>query len=437
MTDVDSRDDSSRHVEATETARPVLVDSPPVAHQHTPVVESRMTFEPESTASPSAPVLSTTDAAVTPKARVLLLFSGPSTVPHNLQHLIRDAGMAVESFDILHGSAGDLSDDTVWDPLFQSILKGRFDGMLASPPCSTFCRLRGAPNGPPALRGVAGPDRYGFRTLDPKHQEHVRLHNLLAIRTAKAFKAMVDLCRPAVVEQPAWRQGETSMFALDEFIELNKLPGTELTTAPQSTFGAPAAKETTWLVFGMSFSDMAKQCTHQKRTWYRQGDATPLLSKHHPSRGVHRFHLTVQQALDDKTINNEFVLKKLAHYPELLGKIIALKFAKALRSASKPPEVPVMPQHMIPQEKLEFRENLRGLVPEEQKLKQEAMAIGGLRNACKSLTKLKVVSEFGASLGRELLQALKVPLINRVPIFIKQRPYGWGVAHAIHRRGFF
>ena len=222
---VDAVDGQSKRPEAPVEPR-TFAEVPIGAHQLAPSIV-QPTLEPLTEASQGSRVSNPSDAASVRKARVLILFAGPASNPDNLQHLMREAGLDVDPFDLDQGRAGDLSDDAIWDPIYQNLLKGHFDALFASPPCSSFSRLRGSPNGPPAVRGVTGPDRYGFRTLDPKQSEYVRLHNLLAVRTAKAFKTMVDLGRPAVVEQPAWRSGETSMYSLDEFVELAKLPGLE------------------------------------------------------------------------------------------------------------------------------------------------------------------------------------------------------------------
>ena len=52
--------------------------------------------------------------------------------------LLAETGFQVDSFDLIDGASGDITDDTVWCPLLQQLESGSFDAVFASPPCSTF-----------------------------------------------------------------------------------------------------------------------------------------------------------------------------------------------------------------------------------------------------------------------------------------------------------
>ena len=168
-------------------------------------------------------------------------------------------------FDILHGPQCDLADDAVWRPLRALIEGGKFPGLIAGPPCETFSRVRNLPGGPPPLRGVEGSLRYGLRGLTPKQTEQVRLHNLLAVRTAEAATIMQQLGLPSITEQLAVRNNEVSMFKLDEHVKLMELPQANHTISPQCAYGAAAAKLTSYVYFIVDLSDMPTRCLHPLR----------------------------------------------------------------------------------------------------------------------------------------------------------------------------
>ena len=124
---------------------------------------------------------------------LLILFAGPSSNEGNLAFHFQLLGYTVVTYDVLDGPQNDLLDDAVWDPIYSRIQGGEFKALIASPPCGTFSRLRGLPNGPPKLRGLAGGERYGLPNLTPQQKDHVRKHTLLAVRALQACEAMAKL----------------------------------------------------------------------------------------------------------------------------------------------------------------------------------------------------------------------------------------------------
>ena len=146
---------------------------------------------------------------------VLIIFAGPKRPGTSLHDCILAHGLQAEAYDILNGPHQDLAGDAVWRPLFARAREGQFCALVASRPCSSFSRARNRPGGPPPLGGLLGQDRYGLKHLTPKQNEMVRLHNLFAIRTAEIAQWFVASRRPVLIEQPAIRSGEVSMFRLD------------------------------------------------------------------------------------------------------------------------------------------------------------------------------------------------------------------------------
>lgn len=297
-------------------------------------------------------------------SKVLILFSGSKTGATSLSGCFHTLGVDSITFDILEGKAGDLADDAVWRPLLTRIHNGEFACLVAGPPCSTFSRARLIPGGPPPLRGLTGKERYGLPRLTVQQSELVRAHNLLAVRTAAAASVFLAQGKPFLIEQPALRVGEVSMFNLDEFVQLMKNPSVLHFVAPQCSFGASAKKMTSWVTAGLNLDDMPPNCTHTTRTWYAK-DGSTVRAKHPPSRGTKRFFEDADKASQD--INSSaFVTSDLAAYPDQLNQYIADKVTVALRKGDGPAPTP-QPQDSfnywddrLGKEKVTFDTRLRG-----------------------------------------------------------------------------
>ena len=160
--------------------------------------------------------------------------------PKGLHALLSAYGFAVHSYDVADGISGDISDDSIWNPLAAEISAGKFGGVFASPPCSTFSRARSLPGGPPPLRGPNGSDRYGLGSNTPKDKERVREANLLAERCSFAIRAIGTHGKFAVIEQPRCFPGRAHMFHFDSFRETLKGNRFAITNGVQCPFGATA-----------------------------------------------------------------------------------------------------------------------------------------------------------------------------------------------------
>ena len=87
---------------------------------------------------------------------------------------------------------GDLADSFVFDQVLLDSKAGEYVAALGCPDCSSFSRLHNLP-GPPPLRSVSGPGRYGLNNLSPEQAEKVRIHNLVCLRVAKVLEVFTDL----------------------------------------------------------------------------------------------------------------------------------------------------------------------------------------------------------------------------------------------------
>ena len=95
--------------------------------------------------------------------RILLLCGGPNSRDVSLYNQLVAIGFDCTNFDRLNGQQFDLVDDVVWDEILRDIAAGEYVAAFASLECSTFSKLHNLP-GPPPLRAVSGPERYGLKS---------------------------------------------------------------------------------------------------------------------------------------------------------------------------------------------------------------------------------------------------------------------------------
>lgn len=360
----------------------------------------------ETTVTPES--LPTVELA-SPKHAALLMFSGAMHDNTSLQSCLEAFGFSVDAYDILNGAAGDLSDDSVWDPLLAKIRSGKYIAAVISPPCGTFSRLRNVPGGPPPLRSANGRERYGLSTLDKGRAETVRLHNLLALRGITAFKCIAELGGVAIFEQPALIDNEVSMLRLDEFVEVLALPGVHHQVAAQCPFGAPSQKLTSWVSCNFQLRDLPPACTHSAKPWYEQGTGTMLMARHPPTRGKTKFYSTLSEAQGAVVGNVQYISASLANYPPLLNRYLAasLKLASKNRVLSNfvNPSAHAWDSR-TGKEQVSFSQHLKGAPPVSDRDEKDLQAIGGLRNAAHSVQRLTQLSDFGQGLGKSILECI-------------------------------
>ena len=122
---------------------------------------------PASSVSPpsSGDALQLPDATLTNAVfHVLYLFSGPPREGSFEEACAAIAGrlgikIVVDGVDLSRGQ--DLCDQHLWDDCMDKLEADHYDSVLDSPPCTSFCNLKGQDGGPAAVRDVEGPGRYG------------------------------------------------------------------------------------------------------------------------------------------------------------------------------------------------------------------------------------------------------------------------------------
>lgn len=229
----------------------------------------------------------------TKTGKIILLCGGPNSREVSIYNLLIAAGFHCVNYDRLNGQQFDLVDDVVWKNIMHDIAAGEYVAAFASPECSTFSKLYNLP-GPPPLRAVTGPERYGLKSNSIKQAETVRIHTLMALRAAQVLDLLTILRIQWLYETPAIHTGQVSMAHLDEYVALLKKPGVEHVIGLQCPFGAQSSKPTSWIHYSMELEDMPTVCNNQKRSWRNDRTGAITFSKHMPTAGRDTHRLTEQ-----------------------------------------------------------------------------------------------------------------------------------------------
>ena len=219
---------------------------------------------------------------------ILRLFSGPENRHDGFAAHLRTMGWSCDEYDLVNGAHQDLVSDHVWQEVMLNIKNGKYEAMLAGPPCNTYPNARKTgEQGPQPLRGAIGPDRYGLKNLNVSDHEKVKVGTLLAVRTAEAILAMDRLEKPTVAEQPKWIDDglHVSMYNLDEFGPMKNNPNFEFRNLAQCEYGAPTTKPTTLLLGRIAEPCIRESCTHAKRWWKKPSTGECLYASHPPLKG--------------------------------------------------------------------------------------------------------------------------------------------------------
>ena len=191
------------------------------------------------------------------------------------------------------------------------------------------------------------------------------------------------------------------MLRLDEAQALLKHSAVKHWISAQCPFGAPSKKLTSWVGTAVDLDDIPSHCTHGQRIWYEAGTGKAHSSPHPPSRGTRRFFPTLAEAVAHKS-DSSFNSARLAAYPPLLNRYLAAKLHLAIVKPKAKPRSPVCPQvpthqwqHRLGKEVVQVRQHLRGTPQEMDKDKRERQALGGLRNAKQSVSRLHCVATLG------------------------------------------
>ena len=245
---------------------------------------------------------------------VLHLFSGPADRQDGFGAALQTLGFACDEFDLVNGESQNLTSDSVWTKILHDIEAGKYDGMLAGPPCNTFTNARRDDGqGPVPLRGALGEDRYGLSHLSLADWEKTKIGTLLACRTVEGAKAMHKLRRPFIIEQPKWKKDDkhVSMYNLDEFTELLELEGVSCLELSQCRFGAKTTKPTTLMVYLVDTTFMNKECNHPKQLWIKPSTGEKIWAAHPPLVGkewyIEASHWNRNMLLSPKDAKQKFL----------------------------------------------------------------------------------------------------------------------------------
>ena len=244
-------------------------------------------------------------------------------------------GLTCVEYDIVNGQQEDLTSGYIWDQLYKDIEAGRYDAMLAGPPCNTFTNARkNDGRGSRPLRGPTGPDRYGYQNLKPAEKDKVRTGTLLAVRTAKAVKSFTRQRKPTITEQPKWRNDEVrvSMYNLDEFAEFHSSPDFGFKEVAQCEYGAAATKPTTLMVGLLPEATTQAKCTHPRMKLVKPSTGETRWAAHPPLVGKEWYikaedwsvsMLRTPEEIKQREKDMPFLTSAAQAYPEGLNKWLA------------------------------------------------------------------------------------------------------------------
>eukprot|EP00435_Cladocopium_sp_Y103_P032334 s1069_g8.t1 len=263
--------------------------------------------------------------------RVLYLFSGPVRLQDGFERFCRDLGMKCTCIDVEYDVNHDLLSQDVWEALEGEL--DNYDAFLMSPPCCTFSMARTGGGGPSPLRGK-GRDRYGLRNLSVEDRGKVREGTLLAKRAHTTARRAQCTKKPWILEQPHWREDGTSMYMLDEFVELAKCEGVSFHTFDQCEFGCDFEKTTDILsnIDDDIMEPFHSRCSHDEQWWIVPWNGQTKFSKHPPLRGRQiaiPYNEWDPKMLRDEEPRGQYLTRSTAAYPLEMNKQLALCIKKA------------------------------------------------------------------------------------------------------------
>ena len=147
---------------------------------------------------------------------------------------------------------------------------------------------------------------------------------------------------------------------------------------------------------------------HPKRGWFMEGGGHSTYGSHPPARGTKRHFATLAEAKQTAASGNRFVTGPLASYPVLLNSILrqTLHYLYALCPQEAAYYCDTVPkahawEGRLGKERTGYSYHLRGKPPDDPKVVAEQIAIGGLRDAGKAVSRLHQEATFGQASGRQ------------------------------------
>ena len=245
---------------------------------------------------------------------MLYLFAGPRRPGDVQEHL--EAYMSAYQLPLLMLSV-DLATNPSWDLSWgptRAIILGvtldcLLDGILTSPPCSTWSLLRFRPGGPPPLR-TRDKFAWGLPILSGPHKDRVAEASVLAAGAVACVEAIAKVTGVGLLEHldDPGTEPYPSIFATDLLKGASQRIGGRFASLDQGALGAPVPKGTT--LWGTV--DRLQSCDGIRDT-------------RHPS-------MFMKQRRDE---SGGFMSRRLATYPSQFCQLIAWTFAQSFLRMSR------------------------------------------------------------------------------------------------------
>ena len=156
---------------------------------------------------------------------ILYLYSGPPR-EDSIEACCIEMSARCTNIDVEIDPALDVLDQGYWDSVLADADKGKYDGHIMSPSCSTFSTARdsdfGDPSKPLPLRGEFAPGIYGLDHVkhNPHLLEKVKIGTCLALRGAELAEVASKHNQPWIAETPAVKEGKPSVTKLPQWITI-------------------------------------------------------------------------------------------------------------------------------------------------------------------------------------------------------------------------
>ena len=190
--------------------------------------------------------------------RILYIFAGrerQSDIKSYLQQIFKDRFreevLEVVELDIKRDLAHDLMNDVLYQKLLGEVARGKYDFILASPPCETWSRaLFANRNGPRPLRDSRHP--WGFPWLEGESFQKCFIGSELVRRTLAILRATIGTNTGWLLEHPEDlgvrknQRDPASIWPLEPTRDLVKDTDGETAACLQCHFEATEKKPTRW-----------------------------------------------------------------------------------------------------------------------------------------------------------------------------------------------
>ena len=218
------------------------------------------------------------------RVKLLYLYSGSHRPLDGFAKFCKELNADCDCIDIKLDKSHDLLSQDFWEELFHRL--DEYEAFLLAPPCGTFthARQRGD-GGPRPLRGLVGSARYGLKWLSPEEKKQVREETILSFRACDVARHATTRGKPWILAQPQWVNGDASMFMLDEFAELLRVPGVRIRTLSQCKFGCPFTRDTDLLSNIDDLTPLTKRCSHPEKAWRIPWSGERFWCSHPPQKG--------------------------------------------------------------------------------------------------------------------------------------------------------